>query len=76
MAVKPNAAGALNAMVDSDDDNEQNKEAGYKNGYLTFISKDGKYKYKLYVIDLLTKYSILKLIESKFKSTVNRIDPI
>ena len=60
-------------MVEESDEDKAAREK-YKQGYLTFISKDGKYRYKLYMIDLLRKYGDLVLLENKFKSIVNRVD--
>ena len=37
-------------------------------------SLDGKYKYKIAIIDFLTKFSNLKLLENEFKSKVHRVD--
>ena len=44
------------------------------NGYMLGESPDGKFKYKIAIIDFLTKYSNLKLLENEFKSKVHRVD--
>lgn len=42
--------------------------------YLSCISTDGNSKYKLLVIDFLTLFNNLKMIENKIKSTVHGIN--
>ena len=48
----------------------------HKAGFISISSKCGRYKYKMGLIDLLTKYSCSKLIENEFKSKAFRVDPI
>ena len=43
-------------------------------GFMIADSLDGKYKYKIAIIDFLTKFSNLKLLENEFKSKVHRVD--
>ena len=45
-----------------------------KQGFLDAISIDGKMRYKLGVIDFLTKYDGIKFLENEFKSKLHQVD--
>ena len=43
-------------------------------GYLNIESNDGQCRYKIGIIDLLTKYDIKKKGENIFKSVIHNVD--
>ena len=43
-------------------------------GYADIVSNDGKFRYKIAIIDFLTYYTGLKFIENRFKATVAGVD--
>ena len=43
-------------------------------GFLNLESNCGQIRYKIGLIDFLTKYSSLKMIENQFKAKVNNVD--
>lgn len=45
-----------------------------KDGFAILDSDDGKLKYKIGVIDFLTKYTSLKLLENEIVSTIGQVD--
>jgi len=45
-------------------------------GFLDIESAEGQYRYKVGLIDFLTKFSGFKQFENKFKSTMHRVDAI
>ena len=45
-----------------------------KKGFAIYQSQDGKYTYKLGIIDFLTKYTDLKLLENEVKSKYYHVD--
>ena len=53
---------------------ETEEQRSIKRGYMVGESGDGKFKYKIAIIDFLTKYSNMKLLENQFKSTVHGVD--
>ena len=53
-------------------ENEEERSIG--RGYMIGESNDGKFKYKIAIIDFLTKYSSMKLLENQFKSRVHGVD--
>ena len=55
---------------------EQSKQTFEKksDGYAILESKDGFERYKIGVIDFLTKYTKLKLLENEIVSTIGQVD--
>jgi len=55
---------------------EKNRNDGSKigDGFENIESLDGKYRYKIGIIDLLTKFSGLKSVENMVKSTIHQVD--
>ena len=45
-------------------------------GHADIVSIEGDFRYKLGIIDFLTKYTGLKFLENKVKATVARVDSI
>ena len=45
-------------------------------GFLDLMSIDGKLRYKIGIIDFLTKYDRIKLLENEFKSKFHRVEKI
>ena len=45
-------------------------------GYADFVSSDGKFRYKIGIIDFLTKYTGLKYIENVLKSSISGVESI
>ena len=46
----------------------------FKKGFAIYESEDKKFTYKIGIIDFLTKYTKLKLIENEVKSKINKVD--
>ena len=59
----------LSALAQSID-NLANKYKCKSHGFTNVESKDGSKRYKLGIIDFLTKYGKLKMVESGFKSSI------
>lgn len=43
-------------------------------GFMDIVSTSGELRYKVGVIDFLTRYSTAKLVENRLKSTLHRVD--
>jgi len=56
--------------------NDRSKYAGedLQKGFLEVESEDGKFRYKIGIIDFLTKFSNFKMLENEIKSKVHGVD--
>jgi len=52
---------------------EKQQTKKIQNGFSNIESSDGQFRYKIGVIDFLTKYSALKYIENEYKAFVNGV---
>lgn len=55
---------------------ESYNSAGQRRGYADIESVDGAFRFKIGVIDFLTKYSHLKFIENQTKAAINQVDSL
>lgn len=56
--------------------NEEQKSDTKKisNGFLDIESSDGQFRYKIGLIDFLTKYSNIKMLENEYKAIRHGVD--
>lgn len=66
------------AIFKTMENNEEMKtelyESGLAKGYADIDSIDGRYRFKIGIIDFLTNYNTFKLLENQIKSTMNRVE--
>jgi len=53
---------------------ESYNSSGQLRGYADIESVDGAFRYKIGIIDFLTKYSKFKYIENQTKAAINQVD--
>ena len=61
-------------MFKTIEQNQKHQTGKLSDGFAIIDSDDGKFKYKVGVIDFLTKYTSLKLLENEIVSTIGQVD--